>query len=116
MLPYLVPGPTYELAEIRSLIAGGFYWITKSAMDGAFALGFDDQDIRDCVGLLNETHFHKTMPSQKMVGLMQDVYGITYEQKPIYLKIQIRKARKDVCAVVISFKTDESAQHRGEES
>jgi len=111
-----VPGPTYDLAEIQASASRGQCFITDYALNGAFEIGFDYQDIYDCVGLLNETHFYKTMPSQKIIGLMQDVYRITYEQKAVYLKLQIGKNRKDVSAVVISFKADESAQNRGEGS
>lgn len=104
MLPWLVPKPTYDLAEIQALIARGLYRITAYAMDGAFELGFDDQDICDCVARLDASHFYKTMAAEKMPGLMQDVYRVTYQQQPVYVKLQITDR-----AVVISFKRDTSA-------
>ncbi len=100
-----MPSPTYDLAVIQALISKDQYHITAYALDGAFALGFDDADICDCVNQLNATHFYKTMAAEKKPGLMQDVYRITYEQTPVYLKLQITDR-----AVVISFKADESAQ------
>ena len=57
-------------------------------------------DMYDCiVNHLSETHFHKTMESEKRPGRMQDVYYITYRAIRLYVKLQ-------VCgdAVVISFK------------
>lgn len=75
-------------------------------MDGAFAVGFDDEDICECIREhLDGTHFYKTMAAAKRPGLMQDVYRVTYRQQPVYLKVQIVGA----VAVVISFKADESA-------
>lgn len=89
--------------EVQRLIAEGQVYITKPALDGAFALGFDSQDISECISdFLEETHFFKTMPATKKAGLMQDVYRITYENKPIYLKVQIFNKQ----AVVVSFKAE----------
>jgi hypothetical protein len=107
MLPsFRMSTPSYDLEEVKKLILAGAYAITRSSMDGALAVGFDDQDIVECIcNYLDGTHFYKTMASEKKAGLMQDVYRITYEMHPIYLKVQIARAR----AVVISFKTDESA-------
>jgi hypothetical protein len=101
-----MPGATYSLALIKSLIAKGSYRITESSLTGAFALGFDDQDICECIcDYLEETHLYKTMPATQKAGFMQDVYRITYETQPVYLKLQIVTGT----AVVISFKADESA-------
>jgi hypothetical protein len=97
---------SYELAEVRKLISEQQYTITVTALQDALSLGFDDQDICECIiEQLSETHLYKTMPAEKKPGLMQDVYRITYEGQPIYLKLQIC----DEKAVVISFKADESA-------
>lgn len=100
-------GPTYSLPEIKKLVASRHYWITRSSLDGAFALGFDDQDICECIcDYLDATHFYKTMPAEFRPGFMQDVYRITYEEQTVYLKLQIAIGK----AVVISFKADESAR------
>jgi hypothetical protein len=97
---------SYKLDEIKKLVTEGKYRISGTSMDGAFSLGFDAQDICECIcDYLDETHFYKTMAAERKPGFMQDVYRITYESQPIYLKLQI----SDNCAVVISFKTDESA-------
>jgi hypothetical protein len=76
-------------------------WVlTIEAANTALELGFDDQDVYDCiVNNLEETHFYKTMESEKKAGLMQDVYYITYEHRRLYVKLQV-----NVQAVVISFK------------
>jgi hypothetical protein len=94
---------TYPLEEIKRLVSRGLCVIIQSALDDALLLGFDDQDICDCIyDCLNETHFYKTMTAEKRRGFMQDVYRITYGTHPIYLKLQIADKR----AVVISFKAE----------
>ena len=54
---------------------------------------------------LNETHFYKYMPAEKVPGLWQDVYKVTYEGIRVYLKLQINFANN---AIIISFKEDTS--------
>ena len=101
MLPFsAVKHPTYQLSLIKGLIKDGSWFITSSALDTAGELGFDEEDVCDCiVNYLSETHFFKTMESEKRPGTMQDVYHITYQSKRLYVKLQ-------VCgdAVVVSFK------------
>jgi hypothetical protein len=92
--------PTYSLAQMKGLIRDGSWIVRESALDSALEMGFDDEDISDCiVNYLEETHFYKTMPAEKNPALMQDVYHITYHGHRIYVKVQI-----NVLAVVISFK------------
>ena len=80
----------------------GSWIITGQAMDTVVELGFDEEDVYDCiVNHLAETHFYKTMEAEKKAGLMQDVYRVTYQGEHIYLKLQV-----NVNAVVISFKEE----------
>jgi Motility quorum-sensing regulator, toxin of MqsA len=92
--------PTYPLALVKGLMQDGSWMVTGAALDTAGQLGFDEDDIYDCiVNHLCETHFYKTMPAEKRPSCMQDVYHITYEGVRIYLKLQVV-----VDAVVIAFK------------
>ena len=92
--------PTYALGLIKGLMKDGSWVLTESARDTATALGFDDEDVCDCiVNHLEDTHFYKTMESEKRRGLFQDVYYITYGGFRLYVKLQI-----NVHAVVVSFK------------
>ncbi len=94
---------TYPLDEIRQLCQQKHWTVTQSASDDALALGFDEEDIIDCiVNALAETHFYKTMPSEKRPELMQDVYRITYQGQRIYLKLQIVSG----WANIVSFKEE----------
>lgn len=98
--------PFYGLMRVKSLVSRRRYRITQSALRGAFAMGFDDADVVECVTeVLDRRHFYKTMPARKAVGLMQDVYKLIYQGRRIYLKLQISRSGY---AVVISFKPDES--------
>ena len=81
----------------------GSWLLTESARDTATELGFDGDDVYDCiVNFLEETHFYKTMEAKLKPGLMQDVYYITYESVRLYVKLQV-----NVEAVVISFKEED---------
>lgn len=101
MLPYKrVKKPSYDLVLIKGLMKDGDWILTVSAMDAAVELGFDEEDVFDCiVNHLEQTHFYKTMESEKKPGLMQDVYYITYRKEVLYVKLQV-----NVSAVVVSFK------------
>jgi hypothetical protein len=93
--------PTYQLSEIRDLIQKCLWAITSTAQSTAFEIGFDDIDIIECIrDELRESHFYKTMPSEKVPGLWQDVYRIRFRGQNIYLKLQITRKK----AVIISFK------------
>jgi hypothetical protein len=77
------------------------YRITRSALQSALSMGFDEEDIRECIlDFLNQTHFYKAMPSERYPGLWQDVYKINYWGIRVYLKLQIGYTR---LSVVISF-------------
>jgi hypothetical protein len=98
--------PSYALLRLKELLKEGKYRITVSAFQTAALMGFLDEDITDCiVNCLTPSHFYKTMAAEQRAELMQDVYKITYEERRIYLKLQINQAG---LAVVVSFKEDES--------
>lgn len=91
---------TYSLTLVKGLMKDGCWHLTESARDTATELGFDDEDVYDCVvNYLADTHFFKTMAATTKLGLMQDVYHITYQGERLYVKLQV-----SVDAVVVSFK------------
>jgi motility quorum-sensing regulator/GCU-specific mRNA interferase toxin len=92
--------PSYDLGLIKGLMKDGSWIATVPAMDAAVDLGFDEEDMFDCIVThLQETHLYKTMESEKKPGLMQDVYHITYQSERLYVKLPVV-----INAVVISFK------------
>ena len=94
--------PTYDLESFKAEVKARRYRVTEVAAQDVARLGFDDGDIEDCIGALDEADFYKTMPSETIRGLMQDVYRPTYVGVHVYLKIQHQGQ-----AWVISFKKDE---------
>ena len=107
------PTPTYDLTEMQAKIKIGHCQITTSALRDASELGFDQVDIYDCACGLTHSDFYKTMPSETVEGVHQDVYKTTWCDIPIYTKLTYGVARK---TVVISFHSDESADPEGGES
>lgn len=99
----IVSSASYPLDWVKQFFKNGNWLVSQTAIDGALALGFDEDDIFECVlNNLSDTHFYKTMPSEKKPELMQDVYRITYGEQRIYLKLQVA----DNWATVISFKEE----------
>lgn len=95
---------TYPLESVKALVRKGAWVATRHASDGAIRLGFDADDIEDCVvNYLAESHFYKTMMSVKAPLVMQDVYRLTYEKELVYLKLRVT----DDETVIVSFQEDE---------
>ncbi len=83
--------PAYSLGTVKIGINSGNYRITFSALQGAIALGFDEEDIRE-IGLnLLESDFKKSMSANKRPGTMQDVYNPVYKGIELYYKVQLVK-------------------------
>jgi len=98
-------GPTHPLEHVHRLILGSSYRITGSSWEGARALGFDMQDIVDCVLALSEADFHKSMPSTSYPDRWQDVYRTHYLDVDVYLKLQVVRVADDgEVVVIVSFK------------
>lgn len=98
-------GATYQLAIVHALLREGRYRVTATAATTARALGLDAIDMIDCVGGLTRADFHKTMPSERMAGLWQDVYRPTWCGVALYVKLQIVEHRASGgVLVIVSFK------------
>jgi hypothetical protein len=96
----------HSLDLIKRLIREEQYSITTSAIQSAHAMGFDEDDVCECIlDFLDRTHFYKAMTSERSPGLWQDVYKINYRGTGVYLKLQIGRTGT---SVVISFKEDTS--------
>ena len=81
--------PAYSLEAVKNGINNGNYRITFSALKGAIALGFDEEDIKE-IGLnLLESDFKKSMSANKRPERMQDVYNPVYRGIELYYKVQL---------------------------
>jgi motility quorum-sensing regulator / GCU-specific mRNA interferase toxin len=96
---------TYDLDEIKALVRSGCWRHTTSALNDAMHdFDFSQKDVLDIILTLTEGDLYKTMPSEKMPDLWQDVYHKSIEGIPAYIKLQIvvdKSARK---VIIISFK------------
>jgi motility quorum-sensing regulator / GCU-specific mRNA interferase toxin len=99
-------GATYSLDAIQSRLKEGKFVITQSGLQGALQIGFDGEDIAECIcEELRGSHFYKTMPADKRPGMWQDVYRIFFRGKRVYLKVQMNARGY---TVIVSFKEDTS--------
>ncbi len=96
---------TYQLAVVHALLREGRYRVTVTAAAAARALGLDAVDMIECIAGLTRTDFHKTMPSERIEGLWQDVYRPTWCGVTLYVKLQIVEHRASGgVLVIVSFK------------
>jgi len=66
-------------------------------------LGYmDEEAILDVIEDIQEDDFYKSMPSEKVPSLWQDVYRVTHDGNILYIKLQISANNKK--AVIIQFK------------
>ena len=88
----------YNLDSIKELISANQYFITQSARQDYFTLGFDDDKVIDIImGLINKD-LYKSMTTYNN-KIWQDVYYKNIDNIDLYIKLQITDK-----AIVISFK------------
>lgn len=95
--------PTYDLQELQRLIGQGEISssVTKIAEAGAAELNCGSGEIVEAVLELTNQHFFKSMESERMRGLWQDVYHLEFRGTWVYIKLQLGiKGR----AIVVQFK------------
>jgi len=91
--------PHCKLATIKGLISAGKVRITKTAREGATALGFDFDGMLAVVMSLAQADFYKSITSHAAHRIWQDVYRPMTPAGPVYLQLTVVD---DV--LVVSFK------------
>jgi motility quorum-sensing regulator/GCU-specific mRNA interferase toxin len=91
--------PHCKLSVVRNLVAAGKVRITKSALVGGAALGFDALAIIEVVKALAPVDFHKSMTTHGDHRVWQDVYRPGTSAGEVYLKLTVIE---DV--LIVSFK------------
>jgi motility quorum-sensing regulator/GCU-specific mRNA interferase toxin len=78
----------YPLADIKAAFAdkGNVQNITGSALKGARALGFSDEDIVEVIKQLTNKHLYKSMTTFHDHKIWQDVYHLRYRKIELYVK------------------------------
>jgi motility quorum-sensing regulator/GCU-specific mRNA interferase toxin len=90
----------YSLSTIQAMIQNdATRFITVSALQGAFKLGFDESDIICAISMLEPKDLYKSMTSHNNSSIWQDVYRKKYQDVNLYIKLQLVGN-----AVAISFK------------
>lgn len=100
--------PTYDLKHVKELIRTGHYRITLRALtDAQSDFEFGQERILQEIFNLKLQDLDKTMPSEKMPDLWQDVYKkrviVDGQTLWAYIKINIICPKDKETAVVISF-------------
>ncbi len=100
--------PTYDLKLVKELIRNGHYRITLRALSDAQSdFDFDAERILEEILGLKLQELDKTMPSEKMPDLWQDVYKkrviVHARVQTAYIKLNIVRPSNKETAVVISF-------------
>ncbi|MBE8950096.1 MAG: type II toxin-antitoxin system MqsR family toxin [Quinella sp. 3Q1] len=74
--------PSYNLSEFKQ----SDFRITRTAQKNAEDLGFELENIREVVSIMELKHFYKSMTSYANHKIWQDVYHVPYENMIIYVK------------------------------
>ncbi len=92
--------PHFGLADVGELIRLGHIKATRSAREGAVALGIDFQGMIDVVAKLTIRDFHKSMTTHADHTIWQDVYHAQApDGRSVYLKLTIIDS-----VLIVSFK------------
>ena len=91
--------PHCKLAVVKVLVESGQVRTTKTAREGATALGFDFDGMLDVIRSLSMADFYKSMTTHDDHRVWQDVYRPTTPAGEVYLKLTVVE---DV--LVVSFK------------
>ena len=91
--------PHCKLSVVKSLIESGQVRATKSAREGAVALGINYDGMIDVILALTPADFYKSMTTHADHRVWQDVYRPTTPAGEVYLKLTVIE---DV--LIVSFK------------
>jgi motility quorum-sensing regulator / GCU-specific mRNA interferase toxin len=88
---YLMPEqkdrPTHDLEAIKAVFSDTKNLnITGSALRDAAAIGYGSEEIIEVIQTIEAGHFYKTMASEKVPGLWQDVYRVPDAGLELYVK------------------------------
>jgi hypothetical protein len=98
--------PSYDLEEIKELLKDEETRIVRRRdRQEAVRLGYaDEEEMVKRALKLDSSEFIKTMPSEYISGLMQDVYRTFDGKNTLYIKLQIQFNGREWKGVIISFK------------
>lgn len=81
--------PHNKLAVVKALVGAGQVRTTRSAREGAVALGLDFDGMLAVVMALTSADFHKSMTAHGDHRVWQDVYRPMTQAGEVYLKLTV---------------------------
>ena len=91
--------PHCKLSVVKAMVGAGHVRTTRTAREGAVALGLDFEGMLAVVMALSSADFHKSMTTHADHRVWQDVYRPTTPAGDVYLKLTVMD---DV--LIVSFK------------
>lgn len=81
--------PHCKLAVVKALLEAGKFQVTRTARNGAAALGFDYPGMLAVVAALQSSDFYKSMTTHADHTIWQDVYQAATPLGGVYLKLTV---------------------------
>lgn len=81
--------PHYPLTIVKVCLAAGDVRSTRTALEGAAALGLCFGDVLHVVGNLAGRDFYKSMTAYQDCHAWQDVYRVTVPAGAVYIKLTV---------------------------
>lgn len=81
--------PHCRLAVVHALVDAGRVRTTRTALEGAAAMGLDFQGVKEIVRELGPADFFKSMTTNADHRIWQDVYRPTTQAGRVYLKLTV---------------------------
>ena len=81
--------PHCKLTVVKALLDAGKFKVTRTARNGASALGFDYPGMLAVVGALQPSDFYKSMTTHADHTVWQDVYHAATRLGDVYLKLTV---------------------------
>jgi motility quorum-sensing regulator/GCU-specific mRNA interferase toxin len=77
----------YSFREIKGLFSkASRLSATRTAIQGAAALGYGSEEIVAIIQTMEEGHFYKSMTAHHSDAVWQDVYHVPHPDGPLYIK------------------------------
>ena len=81
--------PHCKLSVVKALLDAGKFQVTRTARNGAAALGFDYPGMLAVVAALQSSDFYKSMTTHADHTIWQDVYQAATPLGDVYLKLTV---------------------------
>lgn len=81
--------PHSKLTVVKAFVTAGKVRATRSAREGAAALGLEFSDMMAVVMALNPSDFYKSMTTHSDHTVWQDVYHPSTQAGDVYLKLTV---------------------------